>query len=84
MSTHPVAEAKNKLSELINRALKGEGVVITRHGHPVVELKPLRPPAARVSEADLEWLKARRVGRLPAKTDAGALLSRMRDEEQER
>jgi prevent-host-death family protein len=39
MSTHSIAKAKNQLSELIDRALKGEGVVITRHGHPVVELK---------------------------------------------
>jgi len=87
MSTHGVAEAKNQLSKLINRALKGEGVVITRRGQPVVELKPV--PAApakprRVTEADLEWLRTRRVGRLPAKTDAGTLVSQMRDEEWER
>jgi hypothetical protein len=29
MSTHTVAEAKNQLSKLIDRALKGEGIVIT-------------------------------------------------------
>ena len=44
MSTHSVAEAKNHLPELIDRALKGESVVITRHGHPVVELKAVPPP----------------------------------------
>ena len=36
MSTHTVAEAEGHLSELIDRALEGEGVVITRHGKPVV------------------------------------------------
>jgi prevent-host-death family protein len=46
MGTHSVAEAKNRLPELIDRALKGEGVVITRHGRPVVELKPIPEPAA--------------------------------------
>ena len=46
MSRHSVAEAKNHLSELIDRALKGEGVVITRHGQPVVELKPVPADAA--------------------------------------
>jgi len=43
------------------RCAAGEGVVITRRGQPVVELKPV--PAApakpkRVTEADLEWLRA--------------------------
>ena len=87
MSTHGVAEAKRQLSKLINRALKGEGVVITRRGRPVVELKPVPAGPAkqpRVTEADIEWLRARRVGRLPAKTDAGTLVSQMRDEEWER
>jgi prevent-host-death family protein len=42
MTTHTVAEAKNQLSKLIDRALKGEGIVITRRGPPVVELKPVR------------------------------------------
>jgi len=84
MSTHSVAEAKNKLSELINRALDGEGIVITRHGHPVVELKPVERRPRPMTEADLDWLKARRAGRTPAKTDAGTFLTQMRDEEWER
>ena len=84
MSTHSVAEAKNQLSKLIDRALKGEGVVITRRGQPVVELKPVRPPPRPITEADIEWLRARRVGRKPAKTDAGTLLEQMRDEEWQR
>jgi len=42
MSTYSVAEAKNRLSELINRAVEGEGVVITRHGQPIVEFKQSR------------------------------------------
>ena len=87
MSTHSVVEAKNQLSKLIDLALKGEGVVITRRGQPVVELKPIITGAAkprRVTEADLEWLRARRVGRKMAKTDAGTFVSQMRDEEWER
>jgi len=81
MSTHSVAEAKNKLSELIDRALSGEDVVITRHGHPVVELKPVPKPARPVTAADLDWLKAHRVGRVSPTEDAGTLVSRMRDED---
>ena len=34
-------EAKNRLSALINRALRGDEVWITRHGRPVVKLIPI-------------------------------------------
>jgi prevent-host-death family protein len=80
MSTHSVAEAKNQLSKLIDRALKGEGVVITRRGQPVVELRPVRSPPRPITEADIEWLRARRVGRKMAKTHAAALVRQMREE----
>ncbi len=80
MSTHSVAEAKNQLSKLINRALKGEGIVITRRGQPVIEFKPVRSPPRPMTQADIEWLRASRVGRTMPKTDAGTLVSKMRDE----
>jgi len=80
MSQHSVAEAKNRLSELIDRALRGEGVVITRHGQPVVELRAVRSPARPMTAADLEWIAARRVGRQHRSENAGELLQRLRDE----
>ena len=82
MTMYSVADAKNNLSDLIDRALKGEGVVITRHGTPVIELKPLPAPAKPVTLSDLEWLAERRLHpkRMPAE-DAGTLVSRMRDED---
>jgi prevent-host-death family protein len=79
MSTHSVAEAKNQLSKLIDRALEGEGIVITRRGEPVVELKPVRPAPRPITEADIEWLRANLVGRKMPETDAGQLVSDMRD-----
>lgn len=82
MGTHSVAKAKNQLSKLIDRALKGEGVVITRHGHPVVELKPIPEPARAVSEADLDWLARHRIGRLSETKDAGKLVSTVRDQDE--
>lgn len=81
MSTHSVAEAKAHLSDLIERALSGEDVVITRHGHPVVELKAVtRPPRRRITEEDIRWIERHRVGRKIPKIDAGTLVSQMRDE----
>ncbi len=81
MANHSVAEAKNRLSELIDQALSGEGVVITRHGRPVVELKPVVQEGRPITKADLDWLRARRAGRGTPTEDAGSLVSRMRDEE---
>ena len=80
MGTYSVAEAKDHLSKLIDRALSGEGVVITRRGEPMVELKPVRPAPRPITEADLEWLRSRRVGRTMPEIDAGQLVSVMRDE----
>jgi len=84
MSTHSVAEAKNRLPELIDRALKGEDVVITRHGHPVVTLKPVPAAPKRVTREDIEWLESHRVGRIMPQEDSGLFVSRMRDEEWDR
>lgn len=81
MSTHSVVEAKNQLSELIDRALKGEHVMITRHGRPVVELKAVAEPVHPVSPADLDWLAEHRVGRASVAENAGDLLSKLRDEQ---
>lgn len=39
----PVAEAKNKLTELIRLAEDGEHVTITRHGHPCVDIVKSQP-----------------------------------------
>jgi prevent-host-death family protein len=38
MGTYSVAEAKNRLPALIDKAIEGEEVVIIRHGKPVAEL----------------------------------------------
>jgi prevent-host-death family protein len=83
MSTHSVAAAKNKLPELIGRALKGGGVVITRHGRPVAELRPIPEPERRITDEDIDWPGKHRVGSTPA-IDAGTLVSTMRDEDWDR
>lgn len=80
MTQHSVAEAKNRLSDLINRSLAGESVIITRHGHPVVELKAVQPVTRRVTREQLDWLAAQVVDASPT-DDAGKLLTRMRDED---
>jgi prevent-host-death family protein len=85
MGRHSIAELKNKLSELVQCAENGEEIVITRHGKAVaklvgVETKPAPKP---MTSTDLDWLRKRRVGKMP-KEDAGTLVSRMRDEDWQR
>lgn len=48
-------EAKQKLSELVQRAADGEEIVITRHGHPAAVLRGVR------GTVDVE--RARQAGR---------------------
>ena len=81
MSQHSVADAKNHLSDLINRALAGESVVITRHGNPVVELKPLQHVGRRVTRDDLAWMAAQIIDASPT-IDSGSFVSQMRDEDE--
>ena len=84
MSSHSIAETKDRLSELIARAEKGEEITITRHGRAVVRLVPAVESKAkpyRITKEDVEWLRKHRVkGKIPLE-DAGTFVSRMRDEE---
>ena len=80
MSTHDIAEAEHLLSDLIDQALKGETVVITQHGKPVAEIKPLKSSARPTREEKLAWLDANRVKLPDESIDVQAILRRMRDE----
>jgi prevent-host-death family protein len=79
MTQHSVAEATNDLSDLINRSLAGEAVVITRDGQPVVELRPVMRPGKPVTEEFLAWTKANRID-LGLKVDSVTMVREMRDE----
>jgi prevent-host-death family protein len=81
MSTHSVAEAKNQLSRLIDRALQGEPVVIARHGHPVVEIKAVKPRPVPTREEKIAWLDANRVRLAGPGIDIQTILRQMRDED---
>lgn len=47
MTTVGIFEAKNRLSELVDRAARGEEIVITRRGQQVARLMPPRTPNAQ-------------------------------------
>jgi antitoxin (DNA-binding transcriptional repressor) of toxin-antitoxin stability system len=79
MGAYNITDAS--LSELIDRALDGEAVVVTRHGRPVAEIKPIQAAPRPITKADLDWLDAHRVGKRLPSEDAGKLLERIRDED---
>jgi prevent-host-death family protein len=58
VTAYGLAEAKNRLSSLIGKALAGEEVVITRRGKPVVELRAASRQAAPATGTHA-WLRAR-------------------------
>lgn len=80
MTTHSVAEEKNSLSELIDRALRGEGVIVTRHGTPVVEVRAIRPARPSLAAADIEWLETHRIVPKPGFESPSQSLAALRDE----
>jgi prevent-host-death family protein len=77
MSSYSVADAGNSLPSLIDKALAGEEVVITRDGKPVVELRP----ADRVIPRDIagahRWLEERRDRRKSVSITSVQLLNQM-------
>jgi len=42
-----IAEAKTRLSELVQKALLGEEIVIARDNKPLVRIVPIKPPAGK-------------------------------------
>ena len=85
MAAVSVAEAQEKLDELIDRVARGETVEIVRDGQPVATLKaPERDPFERGRKKepiDFERLRILREGMPPQSEDAGTFIRRMRDDE---
>lgn len=68
----PLAEAKNKLSELVERVSRGEEFVITRHNTQVARLIP----AAGVSRHDVsEAIASMRATRKRRRASAAEILT---------
>jgi prevent-host-death family protein len=82
MGTYSVAEAKNRLPALINKAIEGEEVVITRHGKPVAELRPRGQRNAASSKAMHEWLFARTKARKGVGITSVELLNQMYEDDE--
>lgn len=80
MAAYSVADAKTGLPRLIDKALEGEEVIITRHGRPVAELRPMTPAARTAAPASYNWLRARRQARKGVGLTSVALLNQLYDD----
>ncbi len=80
MTTYSVADAKAGLPRLIDRALEGEEVIITRYGRPVAELRPTRAPQANTGQTSYDWLRARRLARKGVGLTSVDLLNQLYEE----
>jgi prevent-host-death family protein len=79
MPSYSVAEAKNRLPSLIDKALDGEEVIITRHGKPVAELRPRKTLTQAERDALYAWMEAE-ADKRPVNTSAVELLNQMYEE----
>jgi prevent-host-death family protein len=79
MADYSIAEAKNNLPKLVDRAVAGEEVTITRRGKPVAKIVPSAPRKGMT--IDLEWLERVRVKPSNPDYDGPTLVQMMRDED---
>ncbi|MGB6451213.1 MAG: type II toxin-antitoxin system prevent-host-death family antitoxin [Steroidobacteraceae bacterium] len=56
----PLAEAKNKFSELVDRVSRGEEFVITRHNTEIARLVPVRRRPSRDIDEAISKMRATR------------------------
>jgi len=80
MSHYSVAEAKNTLPRLLDKAMAGEEVIITRHGKPIIELKPMTVSDQQAEPVTYDWLRQRRDARKPIGITSVELLKALHDE----
>jgi prevent-host-death family protein len=78
MPEYSVAEARNNLPKLLDRALAGETVTITRRGKPIARIVPQAEPGAM--GIDLEWLKRVQVKPSNPHYDGQELIRMMKDD----
>ena len=59
MTTLSIREVKNRLTELARRVERGETIVVTRNGRPVLDLVPHRPGGGVDLAAGAAYLRRR-------------------------
>ena len=69
MTVYSIYEAKAKFSELIRRVRQGSTIIVSHHGKPVAEIRPIRSTDVGLEER-IERLERRGVLRPPLDPEA--------------
>jgi|HubBroStandDraft_1064217.scaffolds.fasta_scaffold160813_2 prevent-host-death family protein len=80
MASYSMADAKNQLPSLVDKALGGEEVVITRHGKPVAEIRPRKPRLSPEERIALYDRMAAEAAKRPVSISSVDLLNQMYEE----
>ncbi|MBC7579475.1 type II toxin-antitoxin system prevent-host-death family antitoxin [Tardiphaga sp.] len=82
MSTCSIAQAKDQMSKLVDEVLEGNNVTITRHGQPVVEMRPAPtlPSSNKTTIEMLDMMKRFRESIPKLDADSVVEIRAMRDE----
>ncbi len=80
MAAYSIGEARANLSRLIDGALDGEDVVVTRNGRPVVALRPTASTVRASASSTYDWLRARRQARKGVGVTSVDLLRQVNDD----
>ncbi len=81
MSTYSIAKAKDNFAKLVDEAMAGEGVAITRHGKVVAYVRPATSPVRQPPSPQLIAEIMDRARQRPVLTDPAVdTIRAMRDE----
>ena len=78
MSTYTIAEAKDQLSRLIDEAMAGETVTLTRHGNPVADITPIARKPRPLTPEEVDEMARKRALRPSLGQDSVTLVREMR------
>jgi prevent-host-death family protein len=74
MTKVTMRELRNHGGDVVDRVVKGETLIVTRDGHPVIELRPLRGPALTSTTLLERWRTLPAVDAALLLTDIDAVL----------
>ena len=80
MSLYTLAQAKDRLSQLVDAALAGEQVTTALDGIGAIQLLPSRQIAIPMTPADIAEMARKRAARPSLAQDSIALVRALRDE----
>lgn len=80
MTAYSVAEAKNTLPRLLDKAIGGEQVIITRHGRPIAEIRSIPTVTPEQRKAKLLEIANRRLTQPPLGMTSVELINGLYDE----